>query len=91
MARHFATDLVDYRAPFADADLEHLRAEYARNPAELTCPHCRPGAMEIIGFVEPEPDSRGFATPAEPLGAYVILLRCVECGRGGSLRVDAEE
>jgi hypothetical protein len=88
MARHFTTDLVDYRAPFVDADLAHLHAEYGRSPAELTCPHCRPGAMEIIGFVEPEPDGKGFAIPAEPLGTYVVLLRCVDCRRGGSLLVD---
>lgn len=91
MARHFTTDLVDFRAPFVDGDLAHLRDEYRRSPAELTCPHCAPGAMEVLGFVEPEPDRRGFALPAEPRGAYVVLLRCLECRRGGSLIVDADE
>lgn len=93
MARHadFATDLVDFRAPFVGGDLAQLRTEYRRNPAELTCPHCSPGSMEVLGFVEPEPDRDGFAVPAEPRGVYVVLLRCLACRRGGSLVVDEAE
>ena len=93
MARHpdFATDLVDFRAPFAGAEMVHLAEEYRRNPAELSCPHCGPGTMEVLGFVEPEPDRNGFAVPAEPRGAYVALLRCLACRRGGSLLLLADE
>jgi hypothetical protein len=88
--RELATDLVDYRAPFAEVELGRLRAQYARNPAELSCPHCPPGSMEIVDFVEPEPDRDGFAIPAEPRGVYVVLLRCLACRRGGSIVVDAD-
>lgn len=84
-------DLFELRAPFGDDEILGLRTEYQRDPTDLRCPHCHPGAMEVVDFVEPEPDRKGFAVLAEPRGLYVVLLRCMHCRRSGSMTVADEE
>lgn len=71
-----------------------LALSYLEDPADVPCPRCGPGVMEVVCYLDAHSVERGAVEPTSPEGDYTVVLYCHECGRAAALdlsRGDPEE
>jgi hypothetical protein len=71
-----------------------LARAYLDDPSNVPCPHCGPGTIEVVCFLDARSMERGAAVPTSPDGNYTVILYCHSCGRAAALdlsRGDGEE
>lgn len=69
------------KGPFSDTDALYLMMAYRRNPADVPCPKCGPGEIEVLAFIEPSLDKDNYAQIRDPNGEYAAALYCHKCKR----------
>lgn len=62
-----------------------LALAYLDDPSDVPCPHCGPGNIEVVCFLDAGAVEHGSAVPASPDGDYTVVLFCHQCGRAAAL------
>ena len=80
----------EYRGPQGpqEFDLQDglaLALSYLADPSDVPCPHCGPGTIEVVCFLDAPSVETGNAVPTEPEDDYTVVLYCHSCGRAAAL------
>jgi hypothetical protein len=62
-----------------------LAASYLDNPAEIECPRCGEGGVEVLGYLDADQLAEGRYVFADPVEEYAVVLFCHECRQGAAL------
>ncbi len=68
-----------------------LALSYLEDPSNVPCPHCGPGTIEVVAFLDAPSMERGTAVPTKPDGDYTVVLYCHSCGRAAALDLSRSE
>lgn len=75
----------DAAPKFGTAEGMALAASYLDNPAQVECPRCGDGHIEVLGYLDAEALADGRYVLANPEGDYAVVLFCHGCGQGAAL------
>lgn len=68
-----------------------LALSYLEDPSNVPCPHCGPGTIEVVAFLDAPSMEHGTAVPTNPDGDYTVVLYCHRCGRAAALDLSRDE
>jgi hypothetical protein len=81
----------DYNRPneekpeFSNAEGLALALNYLNDPADVPCPTCGPGTMEVVAYLDAAGIESGVVRASDPEGDYTVVLYCHECKRAAAL------
>lgn len=70
---------------YSNAEGLALAVDYLNDPSDVPCPHCGPGTMEVVAYLDVDGIQKGVVRAAEPDGDYTVVLYCHQCGRAAAL------
>lgn len=70
---------------FTTKDGLELALAYLEDPADVPCPRCGQGSVEVVCFLDAASVRLGTAVPTSPEGDYMVVLYCHGCGRAGAV------
>lgn len=62
-----------------------LALNYLNDPADVPCPTCGPGTMEVVAYLDVDGMQQGVVRASDPDGEYTVVLYCHECSRAAAL------
>ncbi|MFW6079837.1 MAG: hypothetical protein ACODAE_09455 [Gemmatimonadota bacterium] len=68
-----------------------LALSYLEDPSDVPCPHCGPGTIEVVCFLDAPSVETGNAIPTDPEGDYTVVLYCHSCGRAAALDLTRDQ
>jgi hypothetical protein len=68
-----------------------LALAYLSDPSDVACPHCGPGTMEVVAYLEPDRLHTGGVAGCAPDSEYTVVLYCHNCHRGAALELSHAE
>lgn len=68
-----------------------LALSYLDDPSDVPCPHCGPGTVEVVCYLDAPSIEVGDAVPTEPDGDYTVVLYCHNCSRAAALDLTRDE
>lgn len=72
-------------AEFNNAEGLSLALNYLSDPANVPCPTCGPGTIEVVAYLDADGIADGVVRASSPEGAYTVVLYCHECKRAAAL------
>lgn len=70
---------------FTTAEGMALALSYLNDPADVPCPDCGPGTIEIVAYLDAQHMAEGTVIHANPEGEYTVVLYCHGCRRAAAL------
>lgn len=68
-----------------------LALEYLSDPSDVACPHCGPGTVEVVAYLDADGLRSGTVTDHAPDRDYTVVLYCHNCHRGAALELSRAE
>lgn len=78
-------DRQDGSSEFNSAEGLSLALNYLSDPADVPCPTCGPGTMEVVAYLDADGIEDGVVRASSPEGDYTVVLYCHECKRAAAL------
>lgn len=78
------------QAEFDNVEGLALALNYLEDPADIPCPACGPGTIEVVAYLDAQGIADGVVRPADPDGAYTVVLYCHECRRAAALDLSTD-
>ncbi len=75
----------DGSSEFSSAEGLALALNYLSDPADVPCPTCGPGTMEVVAYLDADGIEDGVVRASSPEGDYAVFLYCHECKRAAAL------
>lgn len=75
----------DGDSEFSNAEGLSLALNYLSDPADVPCPMCGPGTIEVVAYLDAGGISEGVVRAASPEGDYTVVLYCHDCKRAAAL------
>jgi hypothetical protein len=73
------------RSEYDNEDGLFLAVSYLENPSDVVCPHCGPGRIEVVAYLDATELKHGRRVMAAPEDDYAVVLFCRGCSRGAAL------
>lgn len=78
------------RPPNGDSEFSNteglaLALNYLADPADIPCPTCGPGTIEVVAYLDAGGIAEGVVRAASPEGDYTVVLYCHDCKRAAAL------
>lgn len=70
---------------FSNTEGLALALNYLNNPADVPCPTCGPGTMEVVAYLDADGIADGVVRASAPEGDYTVVLYCHQCKRAAAL------
>lgn len=70
---------------FSNAEGLSLALNYLTDPADVPCPTCGPGTIEVVAYLDADGISDGVVRASSPEGDYTVVLYCHDCKRAAAL------
>lgn len=70
---------------FNNAEGLSLALNYLSDPANVPCPTCGPGTIEVVAYLDADGIADGVVRASSPEGDYTVVLYCHECKRAAAL------
>lgn len=75
----------DGSSEFSSAEGLALALNYLSDPADVPCPSCGPGTMEVVAYLDADGIEDGVVRASSPEGDYTVVLYCHDCKRAAAL------
>ncbi len=62
-----------------------LALNYLSDPADVPCPTCGPGTIEVVAYLDAGGIEAGVVRSSSPEGDYTVVLYCHNCKRAAAL------
>jgi hypothetical protein len=72
-------------AEYTSAEGLALALNYLSDPADVPCPTCGPGTIEVVAYLDAGGIEEGVVRAASPEGDYTVVLYCHDCKRAAAL------
>ncbi len=73
--------------PYTATEGLSLTLSYLEDPANVVCPRCGGGAVQVVCFADPEQLAAGHVVAVAPDENYAVLLYCNGCTRAAALHL----
>lgn len=70
---------------FDNAEGLSLALNYLSDPANVPCPTCGPGTIEVVAYLDAGGIANGVVRASAPEGDYTVVLYCHDCKRAAAL------
>lgn len=70
---------------FDSAEGLSLALNYLSDPADVPCPTCGPGTIEVVAYLDADGIAEGVVRSSSPEGEYTVVLYCHDCKRAAAL------
>lgn len=70
---------------FNNAEGLSLALNYLSDPANVPCPTCGPGTIEVVAYLDAGGIANGVVRASSPEGNYTVVLYCHACKRAAAL------
>lgn len=81
----------EQRGEFSSAEGLALALNYLSDPADVPCPTCGPGTMEVVAYLDARSIQDGLVRAAAPDGEYTVVLYCHACKRAAALDLSPDQ
>lgn len=75
----------DGGSEYSSAEGLALALNYLSDPADVPCPTCGPGTIEVVAYLDAGGIEEGVVRASSPEGDYTVVLYCHDCKRAAAL------